>query len=136
MKLSHIDEQGRAQMVDVTGKPETRRIAIATGCVQMRRETLELIRRQEIEDTNRKVGQKKQPAEFEAHCEYLSAWEEDKWTIAQANIELDEKGRIVPELANAHVAGKEIKLESAATGSPVPLHPGAVRYYKEKGLIK
>src|SRR4051812_690362 len=42
----------------------------------------------------------------------------------------------LPELANAHAAGKEIKLETAATGNPVPLHPGAVRYYKEKGLIK
>src|SRR6266576_3899633 len=42
----------------------------------------------------------------------------------------------LPELANSHVAGKEIKLEKAATGSPVPLHPGAIRYYKEKGLIK
>ena len=42
----------------------------------------------------------------------------------------------LPELANAHVAGKEIKLESAASGSPVPLHPGAMRYYREKGLIK
>ena len=40
------------------------------------------------------------------------------------------------ELANAHVAGKEIKLETAAEGSPVPLHPGAIRYYREKGLIK
>ena len=48
---------------------------------------------------------KKQPAEYEAHCEYLSAWEEDKWVIAQANVELDEKGRIVPELANARQAG-------------------------------
>jgi len=42
----------------------------------------------------------------------------------------------LPELATAHVAGKEIKLDTAATGSPVPLHPGAIRYYKEKGLIK
>src|SRR3979490_1608899 len=42
----------------------------------------------------------------------------------------------LPELANSHAAGKEIKLESAAMGSPVPLHPGAIRYYKEKGLIK
>src|SRR6201991_380364 len=42
----------------------------------------------------------------------------------------------LPELANAHVAGKDIKLENAAMGSPVPLHPGAIRYYKEKGLIK
>jgi TRAP transporter TAXI family solute receptor len=42
----------------------------------------------------------------------------------------------LPELQNAHAAGKEIKLENAAMGSPVPLHPGAIRYYKEKGLIK
>ena len=42
----------------------------------------------------------------------------------------------LPELANAHAAGKEIKFATAATGSPVPLHPGAIRYYKEKGLIK
>jgi TRAP transporter TAXI family solute receptor len=42
----------------------------------------------------------------------------------------------LPELANSHVAGKEIKLQTAASGSPVPLHPGAIRYYKEKGLIK
>jgi uncharacterized protein len=42
----------------------------------------------------------------------------------------------LPELANAHAAGKEIKLDTAASGSPVPLHPGAIRYYKEKGLIK
>jgi TRAP transporter TAXI family solute receptor len=42
----------------------------------------------------------------------------------------------LPELANSHSAGREIKLENAAAGSPVPLHPGAIRYYKEKGLIK
>jgi uncharacterized protein len=42
----------------------------------------------------------------------------------------------LPELANSHAAGKEIKLDTAATGSPVPLHPGAIRYYREKGLIK
>ena len=43
---------------------------------------------------------------------------------------------LLPELANSHAAGKEIRLETAAMGSPVPLHPGAIRYYKEKGLIK
>src|SRR5438445_4926789 len=42
----------------------------------------------------------------------------------------------LPELATAHAADKEIKLDTAASGSPVPLHPGAIRYYKEKGLIK
>ena len=65
----------------------------------------DIVPRQQAEDTNRKLGGKKQPAEIEAHCEYLSAWEEDKWTVAQANVELDEKGRIVPDLSNARQAG-------------------------------
>jgi DNA-directed RNA polymerase subunit beta len=65
----------------------------------------DIVRRQDADETNRKLGAKKQPAEFEAHCEYLSAWEEDKWTVAQANVELDEKGRIVPDLSNARQAG-------------------------------
>src|SRR4051812_41409627 len=65
----------------------------------------DILRRSDVEDTNRKLSGKKQGVEFEAHCEYLSAWEEDKWTVAQANIPLDEKGRIVPELCNARQAG-------------------------------
>ncbi len=65
----------------------------------------DILRRSEVDEVNRKLGAKKQGVEFEAHCEYLSAWEEDKWTIAQANVELDEKGRIVPDLSNARQAG-------------------------------
>jgi DNA-directed RNA polymerase subunit beta len=65
----------------------------------------DIVRRGDAEEVNRKLGSKKQPAEFESHCEYLSAWEEDKWTVAQANVELDEKGRIVPDLSNARQAG-------------------------------
>ena len=42
----------------------------------------------------------------------------------------------LPELEKAHAAGKGIKLETAAGGSPAPLHPGAIKYFKEKGLIK
>lgn len=42
-KLSHLDESGRARMVDVGGKPVTARIAVAKGQVIMRPETLELI---------------------------------------------------------------------------------------------
>ncbi len=41
--LSHIDETGRARMVDVGHKPDTERIAIAKGEVVMRPETLALI---------------------------------------------------------------------------------------------
>ncbi|WP_309083461.1 TAXI family TRAP transporter solute-binding subunit [Chelativorans sp.] len=38
-------------------------------------------------------------------------------------------------LTAAHAAAKEIKLETATEGMPIPLHPGAERYYKEKGLL-
>jgi len=65
----------------------------------------DIVPRAEADETNRKLGSKKQAAEYEAHCEYLSAWEEDKWVVAQANVELDEKGRIVPDLSNARQAG-------------------------------
>ncbi|MBS7696528.1 MULTISPECIES: TAXI family TRAP transporter solute-binding subunit [unclassified Chelatococcus] len=37
-------------------------------------------------------------------------------------------------MAAAHSAAKSIKLENALQGVPVPLHPGAARYFKEKGL--
>ena len=36
----------------------------------------------------------------------------------------------------AHNAAKAIKRENAVKGMPVPLHPGAERYYKEVGVIK
>ena len=42
-QLSHIDESGRAKMVDVSGKPDTAREAVARGRVVMRPETLQLI---------------------------------------------------------------------------------------------
>jgi cyclic pyranopterin phosphate synthase len=42
--LSHIDENGKARMVDVSEKNETVRIAVAQGEIKMERTTLELIR--------------------------------------------------------------------------------------------
>lgn len=42
--LSHVDEHGRARMVDVSGKAVTARMARATGSIQMQRETLDAIR--------------------------------------------------------------------------------------------
>ena len=43
LRLSHLDEQGNARMVDVGAKAETERLAIARGEVQMKPETLALI---------------------------------------------------------------------------------------------
>lgn len=43
-KLTHLDEAGAANMVDVSQKETTHRIAVARGSVTMRSETLELIR--------------------------------------------------------------------------------------------
>jgi cyclic pyranopterin phosphate synthase len=43
MALSHIDEQGRVQMVDVGQKPDTERVAVAKGEIGMQPETLRLI---------------------------------------------------------------------------------------------
>jgi TRAP-type uncharacterized transport system substrate-binding protein len=42
----------------------------------------------------------------------------------------------LPELVAAHKAAKAIKLENAVAGLPIPLHPGAEKYYREKGLLK
>ncbi|MCX5905615.1 MAG: TAXI family TRAP transporter solute-binding subunit, partial [Deltaproteobacteria bacterium] len=39
-------------------------------------------------------------------------------------------------IAQAHAAGKFLKLETATGGVPVPFHPGAIKYYKEKGIFK
>ncbi|QFU76032.1 cyclic pyranopterin monophosphate synthase MoaC [Halioglobus maricola] len=43
-KLTHINDQGTAHMVDVGDKQETQRVAVATGRVLMTQETLQLLR--------------------------------------------------------------------------------------------
>ena len=47
--LTHLDESGRARMVDVGWKPETQRVAVARGSVVMLPETLELIKSNSLE---------------------------------------------------------------------------------------
>ncbi len=43
-KLTHLDESGQARMVDVGGKAETRRVAVASGRIRMSAEALSAIR--------------------------------------------------------------------------------------------
>jgi DNA-directed RNA polymerase subunit beta len=60
----------------------------------------------EVEKVNEDLREKKRKlVEYEPYSFYLSAWEEDQHIIAQANVPLDEKGRIIHELVNARQAG-------------------------------
>ncbi len=51
-RLTHIGADGRAQMVDVSGKPPSIRTAVAIGKIQLRRETLDLISKDQIAKGN------------------------------------------------------------------------------------
>jgi len=48
MKLTHVDESGKAKMVDVTDKADTHRVAIAEGKIYMKKATLDMIEASEI----------------------------------------------------------------------------------------
>ncbi len=48
-KLTHFDEKGKAFMVDISGKEKTERMAIATGIIKMAKETLEIIKKGNME---------------------------------------------------------------------------------------
>lgn len=48
MKLSHLDEAGRARMVDVGDKPVTVRTAVAEGTIRMSREAFRLVTDQQV----------------------------------------------------------------------------------------
>ena len=44
-KLTHMDDSGRPRMVDITGKPDTHREAVAKGVVRMQAATLDLLKK-------------------------------------------------------------------------------------------
>ena len=51
-RLTHIGGDGRAQMVDVSGKPMSNRRAVAIGKIRLQRQTLELIEKDQIAKGN------------------------------------------------------------------------------------
>ena len=65
----------------------------------------EVVTQKEVEAENNKMKGRKQPAEFQSHAFYLTAWEGDKHVIAQANIEVDKDQRIVRERLSARHQG-------------------------------
>src|SRR6266496_2264614 len=64
------------------------------------------LEKHEMEKVNAELkDRRKKAADVEPYSFYLSAWEEDRHVIAQANVELDDKGRIVGDLVNARKSG-------------------------------
>jgi len=47
-RLTHVSSDGKAQMVDVSAKPMSKRRAVAAGKIRLRRETLDLIKNDRI----------------------------------------------------------------------------------------
>jgi hypothetical protein len=67
------------------------------------------------------------------------------WTMLAARAELEED--IVYQMTKAifentktmsaaHAVGKQVKLENALVGMPIPLHMGAEKFYREKGMVR
>ena len=61
--------------------------------------------------------------------------------VVKAELEEDVVYRItkaifenIKTIETAHAKGKEVKLEKALIGMPIPLHPGAEKFYKERGM--
>jgi len=65
----------------------------------------DVLLRGRVTEANAALNESQQVAEYEPYCDYLSAWEEDRYTIAQANVQLDEEENISQELVNARLAG-------------------------------
>jgi DNA-directed RNA polymerase subunit beta len=63
----------------------------------------EIVEKEKVDAANEELGRGKITAE--PYCFYQSAWEEDRYVVAQANASLDEKGRITTELVNCRQAG-------------------------------
>jgi DNA-directed RNA polymerase subunit beta len=66
----------------------------------------EHVEREAVEEENEDLkSRKKKRADLVPYSFYLSAWEEDKYLIAQANEEMDKSGRLTHELVNVRQAG-------------------------------
>jgi len=71
----------------------------------------------------------------------VSAAAVQNYLVTRSNLSDDEVYQMTKTLFDnlgdvqaAHSAAKDISLEKAPLSPPVPLHPGAIRYYKEKNL--
>ncbi|MEM1182524.1 MAG: DNA-directed RNA polymerase subunit beta [Acidobacteriota bacterium] len=72
----------------------------------------EVVTGEELEEINSKLEKEGKPGiEVEPHAFYLTAWEEEKYVIAQANAEFDDTGLFVDERVIARAGGDFITVE-------------------------
>ncbi|MEE8200689.1 MAG: DNA-directed RNA polymerase subunit beta [Candidatus Acidoferrales bacterium] len=64
----------------------------------------EHVEQEKVDDANQELSPRRR-AEYEPYCFYLTAYEEDRYVIAQANVPLDSRGRIIPEIVNCRLGG-------------------------------
>ena len=104
-KFSHVDEHGRATMVDVSAKPNQRRRAVASGEIFLAEETLALIRDNSIKKGDvltvaqiAGIGAAKQTASLIPLCHPLG--------LDNVDVELSLKDKSVEAIAAACCTGK------------------------------
>lgn len=106
-KLTHIDEEGRAKMVDVGGKPATQREATARGAVHMKRETIRLITDKKIAKGN--VFETARLAGIMAAkktCELIPLCHQLNLSSVSVDFDIDRRENIVNIEAKAKCAGQ------------------------------
>ena len=121
--LTHLDESGRARMVDVSEKADTVRIATARGRVLMRRETLDLIRTGGVKKGDvlaiaqvAGVMGAKKTSDLIPLCHPLPI------TGVDLSFELDDEASAVEITASARVVGKTgVEMEALAAVSVAAL---------------
>jgi hypothetical protein len=66
----------------------------------------------------------------------VALWEKGKHVLRKKGDQADEAPSAAAIMAEVHAKGKDVTLETALDGMAIPLHPGAAKYYREKGMIK
>jgi cyclic pyranopterin phosphate synthase len=135
-KLTHLDEHGRARMVDIGHKAESERIAVARGEVAMKKETLELIRAGQIKKGDvltvaqiAGISASKRTSELIPLCHPLPL------TKVDVDLELDDSIPGVAIIATAKTIGKTgVEMEALTAVSVACLTIYDMLKAAEKGM--
>ncbi len=136
-KLTHFDSEGQAHMVDIGGKNDTERVAIATGSIHMMPSTLQLI----LEGNSKKgdvlgvariagIQASKKTSDLIPLCHPIS--------LSKVSIEfsIDEKNCAVHCTTTAHCTGKTgVEMEALTSTSVALLTIYDMVKSAEKGMI-